>query len=85
LAWLHCDLSADGASTHRILPFESTAKRLPALVENLKLIPVEGGPHNIGWTHPEKVNPALLAFLSEGGGPRAGRGRDLTAAARTRS
>ena len=44
----------------RILPFESTAKRLPALVENLRLIPVEGGPHNIGWTHPEQVNPALL-------------------------
>src|SRR5206468_12372320 len=31
----------------RILPFESTAKRLPALMANLQLIPVEGGPHNI--------------------------------------
>jgi len=69
----------------RILPFESTAKRLPALVADLKLIPVEGGPHNIGWTHPEKVNPALLEFLSEGGGPRAGLDRDLTAAARPKS
>jgi non-heme chloroperoxidase len=69
----------------RILPFESTAKRLPALVENLKLIPVEGGPHNIGWTHPEKVNPALLEFISEDGGGRDGLDRDLTAAARTRS
>jgi non-heme chloroperoxidase len=69
----------------RILPFESTAKRLPALVENLKLIPVEGGPHNIGWTHPEKVNPALLEFLSDGGGPRAGLDRDLTAAAGAKS
>jgi non-heme chloroperoxidase len=69
----------------RILPFESTAKRLPAMVENLKLIPVEGGPHNIGWTHPEKVNPALLEFLSEGGGPRAGLDRDLTAAAGAKS
>jgi len=69
----------------RILPFESTAKRLPALVANLKLIPVEGGPHNIGWTHPEQVNPALLEFLAEGGGPRAGLDRDLTAAARAKS
>jgi non-heme chloroperoxidase len=69
----------------RILPFESTAKRLPALVANLKLIPVEGGPHNIGWTHPEKVNPALLEFLSEAAGPRAGLDRDLTAVARKRS
>jgi non-heme chloroperoxidase len=26
-------------------------------------VPVEGGPHNIGWTHPEAVNEALLRFL----------------------
>src|SRR5262245_52384535 len=44
----------------RILPFESTAKRLPDLVANLKLIPVEGGPHNIGWTHPDEVNKGLV-------------------------
>jgi non-heme chloroperoxidase len=49
----------------RILPYEATAKRLPALVKNLKLVPVEGGPHNIAWTHPDEVNEALLAFLSE--------------------
>ncbi len=47
----------------RILPFEATAKRLPALVDDLKLVPVEGGPHNIGWTHPEELNSALLEFL----------------------
>ena len=49
----------------RILPFENTAKRLPALVDDLKLVPVEGGPHNIGWTHPEELNSALLEFLGE--------------------
>jgi non-heme chloroperoxidase len=49
----------------RILPFEATAKRLPALVEDLRLIPVEGGPHNIGWTHPEVVNKALLEFIGQ--------------------
>ena len=48
----------------RILPFESTAKRLPDLVANLTLVPVEGGPHNIGWTHPEECNKALLDFLA---------------------
>jgi non-heme chloroperoxidase len=48
----------------RILPFPNTAERLPGLIKDLKLIPVEGGPHNIGWTHPEKVNPALLEFLA---------------------
>jgi non-heme chloroperoxidase len=49
----------------RILPFPSTAARLPALVNDLKLIPVEGGPHNIGWTHPDEVNQALLEFVRE--------------------
>jgi non-heme chloroperoxidase len=50
----------------RILPFDSTARRLPDLIDQVKLVPVEEGPHNIGWTHPEVVNPVLLAFL-EGG------------------
>ena len=47
----------------RILPFESTAARLPALVTECTLVSVEGGPHNIGWTHPDEVNAALLAFI----------------------
>jgi non-heme chloroperoxidase len=49
----------------RILPFDATAKRLPALIKDLKFVPVEGGPHNVGWTFPEVVNPALLEFLAE--------------------
>jgi non-heme chloroperoxidase len=47
----------------RILPFEVTAARLPALIADCTLVPVEGGPHNIAWTHPEEVNSALLRFL----------------------
>lgn len=50
----------------RILPFESTAKRLPDLIDDITLVPVEEGPHNIGWTHPELVNPILLAYLEDG-------------------
>jgi non-heme chloroperoxidase len=69
----------------RILPFPATAKRLPALVGNLRLIPVEGGPHNIGWTHPDEVNKGLLEFLAEDTGKSAGLDRDLTAAARSKS
>jgi non-heme chloroperoxidase len=38
---------------------------LVAQIAGTALVPVEGGPHNIGWTHPEEVNTALLAFLSE--------------------
>ena len=52
-------------SHDRILPFDSTAARLPALIADCTLVSVEGGPHNICWTHPEEVNTALLAFLSE--------------------
>jgi non-heme chloroperoxidase len=51
----------------RILPFEATAARLPALLSDCTLVPVEGGPHNIGWTYPEEVNAALLDFLGGAG------------------
>jgi non-heme chloroperoxidase len=50
----------------RILPFEATAARLPDLIDDVKVVPVEGGPHNIGWTHPEVLNPLFLAFLEKG-------------------
>ncbi|TML10696.1 MAG: alpha/beta hydrolase [Actinobacteria bacterium] len=49
----------------RLLPFESTAARLPALIADCTLVSVEGGPHNIGWTHAEEVNTALRTFLGE--------------------
>jgi non-heme chloroperoxidase len=50
----------------RILPYESTAARLPDLIDEVKVVPVEDGPHNIGWTHPEVVNPLFVAFLEKG-------------------
>ena len=50
----------------RILPFESTAARLPDLIDEVKVVPVEGGPHNIGWTHPEVLNPLFVAFIEKG-------------------
>jgi non-heme chloroperoxidase len=50
----------------RILPFEPTAARLrdENLIADLTVVEVENGPHNIGWTHPEETNAALLEFLS---------------------
>jgi non-heme chloroperoxidase len=48
----------------RILPFEVTAGRLSTLIADVTVVPVEGGPHNIGWTHSEEVNAALLSFLA---------------------
>jgi non-heme chloroperoxidase len=50
----------------RILPYESTAARLPELIDDVEVVPIEEGPHNIGWTHPEAVNPLLLAFIEHG-------------------
>ena len=47
----------------RILPYAATAARLPGLIKDLQLVTVDGGPHNIGWTHPGEVNKALLGFL----------------------
>lgn len=48
----------------RILPYSATAERLPGLIKDLSLVAVNGGPHNIGWTHPDEVNNALLSFLA---------------------
>jgi non-heme chloroperoxidase len=47
----------------RILPFEATAERLPALIDDVTVVPVDGGPHNIAWTHPDEVNDPLLEFI----------------------
>jgi non-heme chloroperoxidase len=49
----------------RILPIGATAERLPALIDDVRLVRVEDGPHNIAWTHPEEVNRALLEFLAD--------------------
>jgi non-heme chloroperoxidase len=52
-------------SADRILPFEATAARLrdERLIADLTVVEVADGPHNIGWTHPDEVNAALLDFL----------------------
>jgi non-heme chloroperoxidase len=48
----------------RILPYPNTAARLPALIKDLTFVTVEGGPHNVAWTHADVVNPALRDFLN---------------------
>jgi non-heme chloroperoxidase len=47
----------------RILPFAATAARLPELIDDVRLVAVDGGPHNIAWTHPDEVNKAFMDFL----------------------
>ncbi len=55
----------------RVLPYEATGKRLPALLENARSTVIAGGPHAIIWTHADEVNQALLGFIGHPG--RAGR------------
>jgi non-heme chloroperoxidase len=47
----------------RILPYEATGKRLPALLKNARSIVIAGGPHAIIWTHADEVSQALLHFI----------------------
>jgi non-heme chloroperoxidase len=46
----------------RILPIDSTAHRLPDLID-CELVVIEGAPHGLLWTHAAEVNEALLQFL----------------------
>jgi non-heme chloroperoxidase len=47
----------------RILPIDATGRRIPGLVQDVQFVEIEGGPHNVGWTHPDEVNEALIKFL----------------------
>ncbi len=47
----------------QVLPIDKTGQRLPALIKDVQLIVVEGGPHAIPWTHAAQVNTALLDFI----------------------
>jgi non-heme chloroperoxidase len=48
----------------RVLPYEVTSRRLPALLENARSVIIAGGPHAIIWTHAEEINEALLDFIA---------------------
>lgn len=47
------------------IPIDFGARRIPDFVPDATVIEVPGGPHGIGVTHVEVVNPALLDFLSK--------------------
>jgi non-heme chloroperoxidase len=54
----------------RVLPYEATSRRLPALLANARSTVIAGGPHAIIWTHAEEVNQALLDFIDHPGPAR---------------
>jgi non-heme chloroperoxidase len=61
----------------RILPYEATGGRLPALLTNARSVVIAGGPHAIIWTHADEVNQALLDFTGHpdrAGSPQTGSG-----------
>jgi non-heme chloroperoxidase len=56
----------------RVLPLAVTTARLrdEGLIADLTVVEIAGGPHNVGWTHPEQVNSALLSFVGSPSGDR---------------
>ena len=53
----------------RVLPYEATGKRIPALLKNTRSAVIAGGPHAVIWTHADEVNQALLHFIGHPGPP----------------
>ena len=53
----------------RVLPYEATSRRLPALLKNARSVIIDGGPHAIIWTHADEVSRALLDFIGDQGQP----------------
>lgn len=49
----------------RIVPFSAAGARTAKMIPGAKLVVVKNGPHNIAWTYPDEVNPALVNFLKE--------------------
>ena len=47
----------------QVLPLDKTGRRLPGLLQDVRLVVIESGPHAILWTHADQVNTALLDFL----------------------
>jgi pimeloyl-ACP methyl ester carboxylesterase len=46
----------------RILPIDSTGRRLHEAIKGSQYVEIKDGPHGIIWTHSEEVNRELLAF-----------------------
>ncbi len=47
----------------RIVPLAASGKLTAETVKGGRLAVIEGGPHGLTWTHAEKVNRELLAFI----------------------
>jgi len=48
----------------RILPPDATSRRQAKMIKNVKFVELPGGPHGVLWTHADRINAELVAFLS---------------------
>jgi non-heme chloroperoxidase len=49
----------------RNIPIDFGARRIAEFVPDAEVVEIVGGPHGIGVTHTDEVNPRLLAFVGE--------------------
>jgi pimeloyl-ACP methyl ester carboxylesterase len=49
----------------RIVPLESSGKRTHEIVRGSNMVVIDDAPHGLNWTHADKLNPELLAFLGK--------------------
>lgn len=47
----------------RILPPDATSRRQAKMISNCKFVELKDGPHGLLWTHAERINSELVAFL----------------------
>src|SRR5229473_3324976 len=48
----------------RILPPDATSRRQAKMIKNVKFVELPGGPHGVLWTHADRINSELVAFLA---------------------
>lgn len=49
----------------RILPIEATGRRFTELLPAADYVEIEGAPHDLLWTHGDRLNEILLGFLGK--------------------
>jgi non-heme chloroperoxidase len=49
----------------KVVPFKSSGKRMPDLIDDCRLVTIPDAPHGLNWTHSETLNQELVAFLKE--------------------
>src|SRR5262249_6311449 len=65
LARIDVPVLAIHGAADQIVPLGVTTARLrdEHLIDDLTVVEIPDGPHNVCWTHPDEVNSALLSFL----------------------